>query len=187
MVKNNTGGNKSKGLARKNFTKRDNALRVAHEDGEIYAQAIKVMGGSIASAIDIEGKPLRVHIRGKFRGRGKRDNFIGPNTWLLVGLHEWGSSDKTKPGDVRDCDVLEVYNDTDKTRLKNSVTSVNWSNFITNDSKTIGATTDTDETGIQFADEATQEYEELIAAQVSEAGSNIIIMDDGEEIDVNDI
>lgn len=187
MVKNNTGGNKSKGLARKNFIKRDNALRVAHEDGEIYAQAVKIMGGSIASAIDIEGNPLRVHIRGKFRGRGKRDNFIGPNTWLLVGLHEWGATDKLKPGDIRDCDVLEVYSDSDKIRLKNSVISVNWSKFITNDTKTIGASSEADETSITFADEVTQEYEELIATQASEAGSNTIIMDDGEEIDVNDI
>lgn len=186
MVKNNTGGNKSKGLARKNFIKRDNALRVAQEEGEIYAQAIKVMGGNLASATDIEGNPLRVHIRGKFRGRGKRDNFIGPNTWLLVGLHEWGS-DKIKPGDIRDCDVLEVYNDADKTRLKNSVTSVNWSKFIANDTKTIGATVDDDETGIEFADEATQEYEELVASQAAHGIKNNIIMDDGEEIDVDDI
>ena len=82
MVKNSTGGNKSKGFARKNLVKRDTALRVAREDGEIYAQAVKVLGGSIASAIDIDGKPLRAHIRGKFRGRGKRDNFIGSGTWL---------------------------------------------------------------------------------------------------------
>jgi hypothetical protein len=120
MVKNSTGGNKSKGLARKNFIKRDSVLRVAKEEGEIYAQAVKIMGGNIASAIDIEGNPLRVHIRGKFRGRGKRDNFIGPNTWLLVGLHEWGN-EKSKPSDIRDCDVLEVYNESDKSRLKTSV------------------------------------------------------------------
>ena len=72
MVKNSTGGNKSKGLARKNFGKRDSALRLSKEEDEIYAQAIKVMGGNIASAIDINGGPLRVHIRGKFRGRGKK-------------------------------------------------------------------------------------------------------------------
>ena len=63
MVKNNTGGNKAKGFARKNIVKRDTALRVAQEEGEIYAQAVKVMGGSIVSIIDINGKPLRGHIR----------------------------------------------------------------------------------------------------------------------------
>ena len=156
MVKNNTGGNKAKGFARKNLVKRDTALRVAQEEGEIYAQAVKVMGGSIVSVIDIDGNPLRGHIRGKFRGRGKRDNFIGPNTWLLVGLHDW-DSDKIKPGDIRDCDVLEVYNDTDKNRLKNTVTSVDWNKFILNDNKTVGSEAEKDEAEFEFADEATHE------------------------------
>jgi len=186
MVKNTHGGNKSKGFARKNLVKRDTALRVAQEEGEIYAQAVKVMGGNIASAIDIDGLPLRAHIRGKFRGRGKRDNFIGPGTWLLVGLHTW-ESDKTKPDEIRNCDILEVYNDMDKTRLKNSVTSVNWTKFIANDSKTLGGGDDADEGGIMFADEATQEYEDLIRSQASAGASNTIVMDDGEEVDVDDI
>ena len=187
MVKNSTGGNKAKGFARKNLVKRDTALRVAREDGEIYAQAVKVLGGSIASAIDIDGNPLRAHIRGKFRGRGKRDNFIGAGTWLLVGLHDW-ASEKTKSGDIIDCDVLEVYNDSDKNRLKNSVTTVNWSKFIANDTKTLGAT-DSDiveEGGIVFGDEVTQEYEQLIA-QATAGASNTIIIEDGEQIDVDDI
>jgi len=185
MVKNTTGGNKSKGFARKNFAKRDTALRVVSEEGEIYAQAVKVMGGNIASAIDIDGLPLRAHIRGKFRGRGKRDNFIGPGTWLLVGLHGWSA--EKNPGDIRDCDILEVYNDTDKIRLKNSVTSINWTKFIANDSKTIGTPDDADDDEIQFADEATQEYEQIIAAQAAAGATNTVIMEDGEEIDVDDI
>jgi hypothetical protein len=186
MVKNSTGGNKSKGFARKNLVKRDTALRVAKEEGEIYAQAVKILGGSIASVIDIEGNPLRAHIRGKFRGRGKRDNFIGPGTWLLVGLHDWQSS--SKPGDIRDCDILEVYNDNDKTRLKNSVTTINWNTFIANDSKTITTPEDeVDESGIEFADEATQEFEQLIAAQAQAKGKNTIIMEEGDEIDVDEI
>jgi hypothetical protein len=89
MVKNNLGGNKAKGFARKNLVKKNTGLRISQEEGEIYAQTIKIMGGIIATAIDIDGNPLRAHIRGKFRGRGKRDNFIGPGTWLLVGLHTW--------------------------------------------------------------------------------------------------
>jgi hypothetical protein len=186
MVKNAHGGNKSKGMARKNFTKRDNGLRVAEEEGEIYAQAVKVMGGSIASAIDIEGNPLRAHIRGKFRGRGKRDNFIGPGTWLLVGLHTW-ETDKADSKEIKNCDILEVYNDADKIRLRNSVTSINWNKFIANDTKTIGAEEDEANEGeITFADEAAQEYEELISAQASLSTKSNIIVDD-EQIDINDI
>jgi len=182
MVKNNTGGNKAKGFARKNLVKRDTVLRVAREQGEIYAQAVKIMGGRIASAIDIEGNPLRAHIRGKFSGRGKRDNFIGPGTWLLVGLHDW-QSDKVKSVGVKDCDILEVYNETDKDRLKNSVTSINWDKFIANEAKTLGVKDEDDI--LEFTDEVTQEYEELIAAQANT--NNAIITDNGEEIDVDDI
>jgi len=184
MVKNSTGGNKSKGLARKNLIKRDTALRVVQEEGEIYAQIIKIMGGSIASAIDIDGNPLRAHIRGKFRGRGKRDNFIGPNTWVLVGLHSW-RSENSKPDEIRDCDILEVYSDMDKTRLKNSISSINWNRFITNDNKTLGEDKDEEDVGFSFIDETTEEYENLIAAQSSHK-SNIIIEDE-EEINVDDI
>lgn len=189
MVKNNIGGNKAKGFARKNLVKRDAALRVAEEDGEIYAQAVKVMGGNIASVIDIDGNSLRAHIRGKFRGRGKRDNFIAPGTWLLVGLHSWEAGKSTsKAGEIRNCDILEVYSEADKNRLKTSVTSVNWSKFISNDTKTFADEKIDDDTGgIEFADEATHEYEELIAAQAAAGASNTIITDDGEMIDVDDI
>ena len=189
MVKNSSGGNKAKGFARKNLTKRDTALRVADEEGEVYAQAVKVMGGSIASAIDIDGNPLRAHIRGKFRGRGKRDNFIAPGTWLLVGLHAWEADTSSgKAGEIRNCDILEVYSDNDKNRLKTSVTSVNWSKFIENDTKTLGDDKKSDDdNGFDFADDATQEYEQLIATQASAGASNIVVMDDDTEIDVDDI
>jgi hypothetical protein len=183
MVKNNTGGNKAKGFARKNMVKRDTVLRVAREEGEIYAQAVKIMGGRIASAIDIEGNPLRAHIRGKFSGRGKRDNFIGAGTWLLVGLHDWQTGN-VKSGGIRDCDILEVYNETDKERLKNSVTSVKWDKFIANEAKTLGVKDEDDI--LEFADEATQEYEQLIANTQSTT-SNAITMDNDEQINVDDI
>jgi hypothetical protein len=182
MVKNNTGGNKAKGFARKNLVKRDTVLRVAREEGEIYAQAVKIMGGRIASAIDLDGNPLRAHIRGKFSGRGKRDNFIGAGTWLLVGLHDWQTGN-IKSGGIRDCDILEVYNETDKERLKNSVTSVKWDKFIANEAKTLGVKDEDDI--LAFTDEATQEYEQLIAANNNI--NNAIITDDGEQIDVDDI
>ena len=188
MVKNTTGGSKSKGFARKNLTKRDTALRVADEDGEIYAQAVKVMGGSIASAIDINGNSLRAHIRGKFRGRGKRDNFIAPGTWLLVGLHTW-EDDKSnaKEREIRNCDILEVYSETDKNRLKTSVTNVDWSKFIANDNKTIGDDKTDNDLGFEFVDESTQEYENMIAEQAAANGTKNITIDNSEEVNVDDI
>jgi translation initiation factor IF-1 len=196
MVKNTLGGNKSKGFARKNMVKRDTRLRVAEEEGEIYAQAVKVMGGSIASAIDIDGNPLRAHIRGKFRGRGKRDNFISPGTWLLVGLHTWEAD---KPDEIKNCDVLEVYSDLDKQRLMTSVTSVNWSIFLSNDTSSSHATTDDKDARFTFEDDVTQEYEQLITSSLTTTttkSSNLKaaavaaveqVQEDEEEINVDDI
>jgi len=37
MVKNTQGGNKSKGFARKNLSKKDTALRISQDENEIYA------------------------------------------------------------------------------------------------------------------------------------------------------
>ena len=187
MVKNTQGGNKSKGFARKNLTKKDTALRISQDDNEIYAQAVKVMGGSIATAIDINGTPLKCHIRGKFRGRGKRDNFISPCSWLLVGLHSW-EGEKTKSSEIRNCDILEVYNEIDKNRLKSSLTSINWSKFIANDNKTISNDQyeEENDSGFVFGDDTTEEYERIIASQTTKE-SRINIINDDVEINIDDI
>jgi hypothetical protein len=191
MVKNVSGGNKSKGFARKNFIKKDNALRSSEDQDELYAQVTKIFGGTMCEVISIDGTNMLCHIRGKFRGRGKRDNFIGNGTWLLVGKREWEK--EASKGKLLNCDVIEVYNDSDKIKLKNNITTVDWSLFITNDTKIIGsASSEYKETdlGIVFTDEKTQEYQELIQTQVAaaQAGRSVIITtDDGDIVDVDDI
>jgi len=184
MVKN-TGGNKAKGYARKNLIKGSYALRASEDPAEIYAQVVKIMGGAICRVNDLKGQEMNCHIRGKFRGRGKRDNTLVSGTWVLVGLREWeheASGDK-----LLNCDLIEVYSDSDKVRLKNSITSVDWSKFITNDTKSIGSSGDTAANDIEFSDDKTQEYKELIEAHLSAGKSSIITTDDGEEVDVDDI
>ena len=189
MVKNVSGGNKSKGFARKNSVKGSGTLRVSQDEAEIYAQVTKVLGGSMCHVIDLTGRQLLCHIRGKFRGRGKRDNFIANGTWLLVGLRDWEKEPSV--GKLLNCDIIEVYNDTDKSRLKNTINSVNWHLFLVNDNKTIGTSNDEDYNDIVFTDETTQEYQTLIQAQLEETkvlGKSLIITaDDGEEINVDDI
>jgi hypothetical protein len=64
---------------------------------------------------------MNCHIRGKFRGRGKKDNFIVSGTLLLVGLREWER--EPSAGKLLNCDLIEVYSESDKIRLKNSVTT----------------------------------------------------------------
>ena len=187
MVRNTAGGNKAKGYARKNFAKKESPLRTSEDELEVYAHITKVHGGSSCEVTTLDETRLLCHIRGKFRGRGKRDNFIGNGTWLLVGLRSWEK--EPSPGKLLNCDVIEVYNESDKIRLKNNITNVNWSSFVNYDMKTSGAL-DNEGADIEFADEKTQEYEELIESQIdsSQKGVNhIITTDDVEEVDVDDI
>lgn len=185
MVKN-AGGNKAKGFARKSFAKSSNSLRISQNELEVYAQVTKVLGGMNCHVVDEEGTSMLCHIRGKFRGRGKRDNFIANGTWVLVGLRDWEK--EPSAGKLLNCDILEVYNDYDKERLKNTVTSVNWNSFIANDNKMSSLSADND--GIEFSTEATEEYEALIETQLEQekaGGKTTIVMNDEDEVDVDDI
>jgi len=187
MVKN-AGGNKAKGFARKSFGKHDNELRISQDPAELYAQVIKIYGGKNCQVTTIDGTEMLCHIRGKFSGRGKRDNFIGNGTWMLVGTREW---EKEADGKLLNCDVIEVYNDNDKIKLKNNITTVNWSRFIGNDNRMVGAEEEQEGSfGFEFGDEKTQEYQALIEAQMKAAkagGASIIDTDDGNFINVDDI
>jgi len=192
MVKN-FGGNKAKGYARKNCGKKDNVLRVVEEEGEVYAQVTKIYGGKMCQVITLDGTVMNCHIRGNFsRSRGKRDNFLAVNTWLIVGLREWENQEAK--GKTLNCDLLEVYNDAEKIKLRSNVTNVNWSRFVGNDQRSLNSSSaeeieDDEFDGFKFASEATIEYEELIKKQLedSKAGVSNDIVNYSEQIDVDDI
>lgn len=131
MVKNTFGGNKHKSQARKfTNTKSSNKLRIAEEEGEIYCVVIKMLGNGMFYAHGIDGFKRLGHIRGKFSGRGKRDNNVEIGKWVLLGEREWDSQ-KTKSNErIIKCDLLEVYNDLDKERLKDTV-DAQWSVLVT--------------------------------------------------------
>jgi translation initiation factor 1A len=124
MVKN-AGGNKAKRQARKYNvpSAAREKLRLAIEDGEIYACVQKLYGNGRCGVVGIDGKEYMCRIGGKFSGRSMRDNLIAVGTWLLVGLREWESGDKR-----RNCDVLEVYSAIEAERLRSTVYE-NWAAF----------------------------------------------------------
>jgi translation initiation factor IF-1 len=193
MVKNTTGGSKTKGQARKFVSgKPSNALRLSNDDYEVYAQVIKQLGGPMCHVSDINGKIRLCHIRGKFRGRGKRDNLIENGSWVLVGLREWEAGKESTTGKLENCDLLEVYNSADKDKLKNTVTGINWNVFIAYDLKTNLATPldlEKADTSVVFTDEKTDEYKLLIEQQIlqSQKGEKSTILEDDDEIDIDDI
>lgn len=136
MVKNTHGGNGHKKFARKHTTsKPNNRLRLAIEEGEEYAIVTKMLGNNMFHCHCIDNVPRLGHIRGKFAGRGKRDNMIGCGTWVLIGIREWDldkKADTNANGKLQQCDLLEVYSETDKDYLKDSI-DAEWITLINND------------------------------------------------------
>ena len=192
MVKNLTGGNKMKGQARKNSTssRQVSKLRVVEEEGEVYAQVSAMLGNGMCH-VESEDYKLLCIIRGKFRGRGKRDNILKKGTWVLIGLREWDSAPAAAGGGggggitaakMQKCDLLEVYTDHDKERLKG--TSGPWKKFIANDLMF----QDIKEEVFDFTDDKTEEYKKIMSEEFAGPSREIVqIKEDDEIIDFDDI
>ena len=126
MVRNTTGGNNNKKFARKHTSENSKAglkLRVSEDEGELYAVTTKMLGNNMFHAIALDGLQYLGHIRGKFSGRGRRDNTIVVGTWVLIGLRSWSNTTPETNGNQKQqkCDLLEVYSELDKLRLQETV------------------------------------------------------------------
>lgn len=187
MVKNTTGGSKTKGQARKFATApKSTSLRLSENNLELYSIVTKNLGNGMCHVLCIDNVTRLCHIRGKFRGRGKKDNFVGPGSWILIGLREW-EMEKRDDKKLQNCDLLEVYDETDKARLKSIVNDVNWSLFTINDTSRVGRKSDDDDL-FEFTDERAEEYRELIERQLASSGrAETIAITDNQEINVDDI
>jgi translation initiation factor IF-1 len=116
MVKN-LGGNKAKSFARKNEKPNtSNRLRMSECDEEKYAVVRKIYGGCMCEIYCDDLKYRKGIIRGKFRGKGKRNNIIGPGTVVLVGIRDWAS--ETASDKLEQSDILEVYSALELDQLK---------------------------------------------------------------------
>jgi initiation factor 1A len=196
MVKNLTGGSKSKQMGRKFVSAPvDRKIRLIQEEGESYAVVTKLLGNGMFYANDTEGKERICVMRNKFRGKGKRDNTVSLGTWVMIGIRDFDSSDKPK------FDLLEVYTDIEKQKLKRSgdpkflLLKSEYDNV--NDSKNKTNPVDDDE--VAFGNDDTEKYKELMetvsAVQKTTGGNDAntvmsnqnVVMDDGEYVDVDDI
>ena len=119
MVKNTTGG-KHKNEARKFAGGGGHSkLRLSEDELECYAVITKMFGNGMCQvSTNYKDKSLELlcHMRGKFRGRNKKNNFLTVNSIILVGIRDWESK-------VDKCDLLEVY-DLDQIRTLSSMPSV---------------------------------------------------------------
>jgi translation initiation factor IF-1 len=159
MVKN-SGGNKSKKIGRKFITaSSDNKIRLSQEEAEIYAVVTKNLGNGMFYANDSTGKELLCIMRRKFKGRSKRDNVVSPGGWVLVGKREFESCAKPK------YDLLEVYNENEKQKLKNTGDPIFSKLKNENDNYD-----DIIDTGFIFDNDDTDKYDDILA-QLNEANS----------------
>ena len=127
MVKNTTGGSKHKGMARKLVNAPvSNKIRFSEDEDECYAKVVKMLGNGMCHVNllhkDVMYNNVVCHIRGKFRSRNKKANFVATGGTILVGLRSWTSK-------IDACDLLCVYND-------NQLSSLNLPSSFNNDTDT---------------------------------------------------
>jgi hypothetical protein len=112
MVKNVSGGCKSKGVARKFATEaRSDKLVLSTCLDERYAIVTHIYGGDRCAVITDNGLVLQCIIRKKFRGRHRRNNLVAVAAYVLVGLRDYEA-----PA-YKICDLLEVYSKDESDRL----------------------------------------------------------------------
>ena len=199
MVKNTKGGSGHKKFARKFATiKASSRLRTAEEEGELYAIVTALNGNNMFICHCIDGETRLGRIRGKFAGgRGKRNNMLILGTWILVGLREWdigttepATTSTSKKQKRQECDLLEVYTESDKNQLIDSEDEP-WEVLISNDKSRTSTTNE--HCDIDFVSERDIERSELIQKMNSETEQKISLNTkdlqtiEDEEIDFNDI
>lgn len=192
MVKNTQGGSSHKKYGRKfTINNKNNKLRISEDEGEIYSIVTKMLGNGMFHCIGLDEKQRLGHIRGKFSGRGKRDNMVEVGKWVLIGLREWDiNSSRGEKDKLQKCDLLEVYSDSDKERLKESI-SENWNILDLNDlSKVNKSDFYEEDDSFQFVTEKDLEREKLILEMNEETSKKIIftsLENEDEEVNIDDI
>jgi initiation factor 1A len=176
MVKNTTGGGRAKCLARKNETQHTTRLRMIEDDGENYAVVRKVFGGNRCEVLCDDLVTRQAIIRGKFTGKNKRRNVIQSETVILVGLREWAT---VKDGKQEECDVLEVYSAMEVDQLKQRPSFP--TDFLDSSIREIKGISSESKPDI-FA------FSSMDEPEVMETNtSDMVLMETGEEIDIDDI
>lgn len=194
MVKNTKGGRNAKKMGRK-FTgsgTTNNKLRSANpnEECEIYACVNKLLGNGMAHVVDTKGTTLMLHIRNKFRGRGKRDNAINVGSVVLVGTR---SFETKKEGKLTNCDLLEVYNSNEVKRLEEQTTT-DFSSFKKIQNKLHHEANCDDDDGFEFATKSSNDLtienqilKELETNNHDQNNDDLLANDEDLDFDIDDI
>lgn len=167
MVKNTMGGCNGKKVAHKHAVKSTKSgLRVSQNKSEIYG-VVKRLNGNTFDVSCIDEKERRCFIRGKFKGRGKRDNIIEVDKWVLIGLREFQQVPSelvlvNGKKEMEMCDLLEVYSSSEKETLKRTHGVYMKESEL---SRSIAATAASEES-FQFVDMDTLRYQKIASEKV---------------------
>lgn len=167
MVKNTMGGCNGKKVAHKHAVKSNKSgLRVSQNKSEIYG-VVKRLNGNTFDVTCIDDKERRCFIRGKFKGRGKRDNIIEVDKWVLIGLREFQQVPSelvlvNGKKEMEMCDLLEVYSSSEKDTLKRTHGIYMKESEL---SRAIAATV-VNEEAFQFVDTDTMRYQKISSQKV---------------------
>jgi translation initiation factor IF-1 len=160
MVKNISGGSKSKKMASKDFKNKLNnhKLRTSNNELEIYSIITEKLGGSHIRAVGIDGKNYMVHIGGKFRNER-----INKYDFILLGIRDWQSPVDTTSKKTIMTDLLEIYNEQEKMKLL-KINGLNWNVLLQNDNQLI-MKNDGDEI-FEFSNETESEYKNILEKEI---------------------
>ena len=169
MVKNTMGGCNGKKVAHKHAVKSTKSgLRISQSKSEIYG-VVKRLNGNTFDVTCIDEKERRCFIRGKFKGRGKRDNIIEVDKWVLIGLREFQQVPSelvlvNGKKEMEMCDLLEVYSSSEKETLKRTHGVYMKESEFSRPAST-AATAESEET-LQFVDMDTLRYQKIASQKV---------------------
>jgi len=120
MVKN-TGGNKSKKVARKNVVPNSNAgmmskdVRRVTDPCEMYAAISKIYSARRCDVMGSDGNTYQCTVRGKFlKGKRSGNNAMAVGVWVIIGFYDW----EVRSDGKKSCDLLEIYSPAEKEKLK---------------------------------------------------------------------
>ena len=191
MGRKNAGGNKAKKQGRKHTGGGGpRGVRFIEEEGEIYACVTKLYGGGCCGVMCADGVHRQCVIRKKFRGRGKRDNTITGGVWVLVGIRDW---EVRAVGKEQKCDLLEVYSQADKDKLKGNA-SVDMRALVQASCEATGEDAEDPAQTFEFVDDRTAHYAAVLEDEAAKkAGTNMVVNDGSVEdkqldwVDIDDI
>jgi translation initiation factor IF-1 len=127
MVRNINGGNKAKSKARKDTTEvyDSTSIRLPENELEDLAYVNKCYGNGRFEITTTDGNKISCIVRGKHKGKHRRNNLVAPGSLILVGLREWENPRKTS-------DLITTYSPFEIDKIK-TIPGLNISQFPLDD------------------------------------------------------